>query len=69
MPEYLIRYTDGLWQIRRGGHLVGTAADKMDALQRAQALVRAGNDRGEQSKIFVADIQGSTIEFPMIRPA
>jgi hypothetical protein len=63
--EYLIRYVDGLWQIRRGGHLVGAKQHKMDALQLAKALVRNGADRGEQSKILVADIKGSTIEFPM----
>jgi hypothetical protein len=67
--EYLIRYAGGLWQIRRGGDLVGAEQHKMDALHVAQALVRAGADRGEHSKILVADIKGSTIEFPMIRPA
>ena len=67
--EYLIRYVDGLWQIRRGGHLVGAKQHKMDALQLADALVRAGTDRGEQSKILVADIKGTTFEFPISGPA
>jgi hypothetical protein len=67
--EYLIRYADGRWQIRRGGRLVGAERHRMDALHVAQALVRAGADRGEQWKILVADVKGSTFEFPTIGPA
>jgi len=67
--EYVIRYVDGLWQIRCAGHLVGAKQHKMDSLQFADALVRAGTDRGEQSKILIADIKGTTFEFPVAGPA
>ena len=61
--DYIIRYVDGLWHVRFGGHLVGAKPNKVEALLVAQALARAGADRGEQSKILVADITGSTFEF------
>jgi len=67
--EYVIRYVDGLWEVRFGGQLIGGQSNKMGALRMAQALAQAGADRGEQTKILVADIKGSTFEFPMPGPA
>ncbi len=67
--EFVVRYVDGLWQIRLGGRLLGGKQNKMEALQVAQGLARSGADRGEYSKIAIADVDGSTIEYPTIRPA
>jgi len=67
--DYVIRYVDGLWQIRRGGRLIGAGPSRMEALHVADAMARAGADRGEQSTIAVRDIDGSIIEMPTVGPA
>jgi hypothetical protein len=41
----------------------------MEALHVADAMARAGADRGEQSTIAVRDIDGSIIEMPTVGPA
>ena len=67
--QYVVRYVDGLWQVRLGGRLVSGKQNKMEALQVAQALARHAADNGEHSKIAIADVDGSMIELPTIRPA
>jgi len=67
--EYIIRYADGLWQALLEGRLVGGRSNKMEALHVADALARDGADRGEWSTIVIADVDGSIIELPTIRPA
>ena len=67
--DYVIRYADGLWQIRAGGRVVDGRSKKMEALHVADALARDGADRGEHSTITIHDVDGSVIELPTIRPA
>ena len=67
--QYVVRYVDGLWQVRLGGRLLSGKQNRMEALQVAQALARLAADNGEQSEIAIADVDGSIIELPTIRPA
>ena len=66
--EYVVRLVDGLWQVRFDSRLVSGQPTQMDALSVAPALAHAGALRGEQSRIVVGDLDGESIEFPMIGP-
>ena len=67
--EYVVREVAGLWHVRCDGRLVSGQPTQMAALHIAEALAGAAAARGERSRIFVGDLDGSPIEFPTIGPA
>ena len=66
--EYVVRLQDGLWEVRLRDRLVSGQPTQMAALSVAQALAHAGALRGERSRILVGDLDGTSIEFPVIGP-
>jgi hypothetical protein len=66
--EYVIRLQDGLWEVRLEERLLSGQPTQMAALSVAQALAHAAALRGDRSKIFVGDLDGTNIEFPTIGP-
>ena len=70
LQVYVVRQTDGLWQVRlRSRVVVSGQLSEMEAFRAAEALAQSGALRGERSTILVADLDGQFIEFPEIRPA
>jgi hypothetical protein len=67
--EYVVRLQDGLWLVWLDDRLLGGQSSQMGALKVADALARAGALRGRRSRILVGEIDGGSIEFPVIEPA
>jgi hypothetical protein len=67
--EYAIRDVHGLWEIRLDGRLTSSQPTQRAALLVADALVYAAALRGKRSRILVGDLDGTSIEFPVIGPA
>ena len=68
LQDYVIRLQSGLWEIRLGDQLLGGQPTQMAALSVADALAYAAALRGKRSRILVGDLDGSSIEFPIIEP-
>ena len=67
--EYVVRLQDGLWEVRLGDRLLSGQPTQMGALGVAQALAHTAALRGQRSRILVGDLDGTSIEFPVIGPA
>jgi len=67
--ELVIRFQDNIWQVRLGDHLLAGQPTQMAAISVAHTIAHAAASRGAGSKILVVDVDGSSIEFPVIEPA
>jgi len=68
LQDYVIRLQSGLWEIRLGDQVLGGQPTQMAALSVADTLAYAAALRGKRSRIVVGDLDGSSIEFPIIEP-
>jgi hypothetical protein len=68
IEELVIRFQDNIWQVRLGERLLSGQPTQAAALSVAQAIAHAAADRGSRSRIFVFNVDGSSIEFPVIGP-
>jgi hypothetical protein len=68
LQDYIIRLQSGLWEVRLGDQLLSGQPTQMSALLVADALAHAAASRGQPSRILVGDLDGSSIEFPIIEP-
>jgi hypothetical protein len=64
--DYVVRQEAGLWHVRCDGRLLSGQPTRLAALHLAEVLAGAAAARGEGSRIFVGDRDGSPIEFPTI---
>ena len=67
--EYVVRQEAGLWQVRCDGRLLSGQPTQLAALHIAEVLAGAAAARGERSRIFIGDLDGSPIEFSTIETA
>jgi hypothetical protein len=58
IQEYVIRFQDGLWEVRLGNELLCIQPTQIDALRTSQALAQTAALCGEQSKIVVSGLDG-----------
>jgi type IV pilus biogenesis protein CpaD/CtpE len=68
IQELVVRFQDNIWQVRLGDHLLSGQPTQMAALSVARTIAHAAAARGARSKILVVDVDGSSIEFPVIEP-
>jgi type IV pilus biogenesis protein CpaD/CtpE len=68
IQELVVRFEDRIWQVRLGDHLLSGQPTQMAAINVAHTIAHAAAARGARSKILVVDIDGSSIEFPVIAP-
>ena len=68
IQEVVVRFQDRIWQVSVGDHLLSGQPTQMAAISVAYAIAHAATVRGSRTKILVVDVDGSSIEFPVIAP-
>ncbi len=68
IQELVVRFEDNIWQVRLADRLLSGQPTQMAAISVAHAIGHAAAARGAQTKIQVVDVDGSSLEFPLIGP-
>ena len=68
IEEYVVRQTDGLWEVWIGDQLLSAQPTQMAALNLTEALAHAAAARGSAARILVGSLDGEPLEFPTIEP-
>jgi len=68
IQELVVRFDDDIWQVRFGDRLLSGQPTQMAAVNVARAIADAAAAKGVQTKIRIVDVDGSSVEFPVIAP-
>ena len=68
IQELVVRFDDNIWQVRFGDRLLSGQPTQMAAVNVARAIADAAAAKGVQTKIRIVDVDGSSVEFPVIAP-
>ena len=68
IQELVVRFDDNIWQVRFGDRLLSGQPTQMAAVNVAHAIADAAAAKGVQTKIRIVDVDGSSVEFPVIAP-
>ena len=53
--EYVVRYVNGIWQVRLDGRLIAGRSTQLEALNLAECLAQRAAVDGQQSKVEAPD--------------
>ena len=64
----IVQFEDDIWQVRLADRLLSGQPTQMAALNVAHTIANAAAAKGARTKIRVVDVDGGSLEFPVIAP-